>query len=257
MRGGFLPIAVLVVVLLAGCAGADGDVASRDDPDGTDSTDATGGDVTLVENQTAVLMAAGSYTSVWEMASDTEGERVSAMTYTHAVDYENERSSFGMLMGDGGEATLDSEIFHADGTTYRRYGTGEEATYVTSEREFAPHDTLFSVESSFASGSDLEAFTAVGTETYDGVSVTRFERSDRPSWVHNQAGDGEYTWNSFDYVVLVDEDGVVRYESWGGDGVDEAGVEHTISFSYAITGVGSTTIEDPEWLDAAREHSEE
>lgn len=253
MKGRLLPtVLIVLVVLLAGCAGGDGDVAAGDEPGGSDDT---GGDVTLVENRTAALMDAGSYTSVWEMASDTEGERVSAITYTHAVDYANERSSFGMRMAGEEGVTMDNEFFHADGTTYTRYGSGEEATYQVADGEFAPQDTLFSVESSFASGSDLEAFTAVGTETYDGVSVTRYERTDRPSWVTNQAGDGEFTWTSFQYVVLVDDDGLVRYESWGGDGVDDEGVEHTITFSYALTGVGSTVVEDPDWLAAADEQS--
>lgn len=54
-----------------------------------------------------------------------------------------------------------------------------------------------------------------------------------------------------------DGDVAARDDPDGGDGSDAEGVEHTITFSYAITGVGSTTIEDPEWLDAAREQADE
>lgn len=254
MQRRLLPLVlVVVIVLLAGCAGDSGDgsdVAAGETPDGTA---AAAGDVTLVENRTAALMDAGSYTTVWEMATDSEGERVSAITYTHAVDYANERSNFGMRMGGGDDVAMDNEFFHADGTTDTRYGTGEEATYAAAESEFAPEDTLFSVESSIASASDLEAFSATGTETYDGVTVTRYERTDRPTWVNQQAGDGEFTWSSFDYVVLVDEDGLVRYESWGGTGVDAEDVEQTMTFSYSLTDVGSTAVPDPDWLPEARE----
>lgn len=253
MQRRILPVVlVIVVVLLAGCAGDSGDggdVASGETPD--DSA-ATGGEVTLVENRTTALMDAGSYTAVWEMATDSEGERVSAITYTHAVDYATERSTFGMRMGSEDDVSLDNEFFHADGTTYTRYGTGEEATYSAAESEFAPQDTLFSVESSISSASDLEAFSATGTETYDGVAVTRYERTDRPTWVNQQAAGEDFTWTSFDYVVLVDEDGLVRYESWGGTGVDDEDDEFTMTFSYSLTDVGSTTVADPDWLSEAQ-----
>lgn len=256
MKGRVLPtVLVVLIVLLAGCAGGgNGDVASGETPEDSSNN---GGDVTLVENRTAALMDAGSYTSTWEMAFDSDGERAGATTYTHAVDYENERSNFGMRMGGEEEVTTDHETFYADGTLYTRYGSGEDATYQVATGEFAPGNTLFSVESSFASGADLEAFEAAGSETYDGVTVTRYERTDDPSWVTNQATDGEFTWTSFDYVVLVDEDGLVRYESWGGDGVDADGVEQTMTFSYSLTGVGSTTVEDPDWLTTAQEQSEQ
>lgn len=253
MMGRVLPtVIVVLIVLLAGCAGGSGDLAAGDTPE---TTDDSSGAITLVENRTAALMAAGSYTSVWEMAFDSEGERIGATTYTHAVDYENERSSFGMLMTNEDEVSNDFENFYAAGSQYSRYGSGEDATYQIATAEFAPGNTLFPVESSFATGSDLEAFSAVGTETYDGVAVTRYERTDRPTWINNQAGGDDFTWTSFDYVVLVDEDGLVRYESWGGDGVDEDGVEQTITFSYSLTNVGSTVVEDPDWLATAEEQS--
>lgn len=253
MKGRFFAsVSLVVLVILAGCAGGSGDVASGDTPAESDDPS---GDVTLVENRTAALMSAGSYTATWEMAFSSEGETVGATTYTHAVDYENERSSFGMLMTSEDEVSNDHESFYADGTTYARYGSGDEATYNVADGEFAPENTLFPVESSFTSASDLEAFSAAGTETYDGVSVTRYERTDRPTWVNSQAGDEDFTWTSFNYVVLVDDDGLVRYESWGGDGVDEDGVEQTITFSYSLTDVGSTSVEDPDWLSMADEQS--
>lgn len=107
---------------------------------------------------------------------------------------------------------------------------------------------MFPVESTIASTSNLAEFSAVGTETYDGVDVTRYERTDQPDWISPQTTNTEFTWTAFTYVVLVDADGLVRYESWSGEGVDEAGAETTMTFTYSLTDVGSTVIEDPNWL---------
>jgi hypothetical protein len=257
-------VLVSLLVVLAGCTGAgggdggDGDegVTTSEPAAPSDGGSAGDGDVALVENRTAALRAAGSYTSVWKMESSSEGEVVGGMTYTHAVDYENERSRFSMLMTNEGEVSNDHETFHADGVTYARYGAGEDATYQVNEAPFAPENAPFSVQSYVADGEDLSDFTAVGAETYDGVSVTRYERTDRPNWVAAQGADDEFTWTEFTYTVLVDEDGLVRSESWGGEGVDDGGVRHTMEFSYSLTDVGSTSVEEPDWIEAARDQVE-
>jgi hypothetical protein len=241
---------VVLLVLLAGCVGGNGTSDT-----GTGPGDSTNGDVTLVENRTAVLLDAGGYTSVWEMNVTSETDGVSATTYTHAVDYENERSSFGMLMTSRDEVSTAYENFYADRKSYTRYGEGEEATYQVADGVFAPENTLFSVESFVTSGGDLAAFSAAGTETYDGVTVTRYERTDQPAWIASQGTDGEFTWTTFNYVVLVDADGLIRYESWSGEGVDEAGAETTMTFSYSLTDVGSTVVEEPDWLTTAVEQA--
>lgn len=246
-----LTIFVVALVLLAGCVGGTGSTDPADEPD-----DGTDGEVMIVDNRTATVLDAGGYTSVWEMEFTSERDGVSITRYTHAVDYVNERYSFGMLMTNRDEVTNDYESFYADGTSYVRYGDGEEATYQTAPGEFTPENTLFSVESSITSGSDLSEFSVVGTETYDGVTVTRYERSDQPAWIAAQGTDDEFTWTAFDYAVLVDEDGLVRYDSWTGEGVDGEGVEQTMTFSYSLTDVGSTVVEDPDWLTAADEQTD-
>jgi|AntDeeMetagen285_2_1112576.scaffolds.fasta_scaffold03797_3 uncharacterized membrane protein len=246
-----LTIFVVALVILAGCVGGTGSTDPADEPD-----DGTNGEVTIVNNRTATVLDAGGYTSVWEMEFSSERDGVSTTRYTYAVDYVNERSSFEMLMTNRDEVTNDYESFYADSTSYTRYGEGGEATYQTAPGEFAPENTMFSVESSITSGSDLSEFSVVGTETYDGVTVTRYERSDQPAWIAAQGTDGEFTWTAFNYAVLVDEDGLVRYDSWTGEGVDAEGVEQTMTFSYSLTDVGSTVVEDPDWLTTADEQTD-
>ena len=256
-----VPVVLLgLLVVLAGCTAVgsdDGDAgATSPASDGPSDSESGGdGDVNLVENRTAALRTAGGYTSVWKMVSSREGEVVGGMTYTHAVDYENERSSFSMQVTSEGEASNDHETFHADGVSYVRYGTGEDATYQVNEAPFAPDDTLFAVQSYVTDADDLSAFVATGTETYDGVAVTRYERTDRPTWVNAQSPDEAFTWTEFTYSVLVDEDGLVRSEGWSGEGVDADGVGQSMEFSYSLTDVGSTTVEEPDWAATARGQS--
>jgi hypothetical protein len=241
-----LVLVITLVVGLAGCVGGTGDVNGGDGSDGSGS-----GDVTLVDNRTAVLANAGGYTTTWQMNVSSENEGLSVVRYANEVDYESERSRFEMLMTDRDEVTNDYESFYADGTLYTRIGEGEDATYTRADGEFAPENSLFSVQSYITSESDLERFSVAGTETYDGISVTRYERTEQPNWIAPQEAGTEFSWTEFNYVVLVDADGLVRYESWGGDGVDEAGVEHAMTFSYSLTDMGSTVVEDPNWLTVA------
>lgn len=261
-------VLVSLLVVFAGCSAIGIDDAVDEVPtttpdadlgsepaDGSSETADSGG-VELVENRTAVLRAAGSYTSVWQMESSSDGEVVGSTTYTHAVDYDNERSSFGMLMRNEDEVTNDYETFQAEGVSYVRYGTGEDATYQMNEAPFAPENTLFPVQSYVTDADDLSEFAAAGTETYDGVSVTRYERTDRPAWVATQGADDEFRWTEFTYTVLVDENGLVRSEGWGGEGVDEDGVTQTMQFSYSLTDVGSTVVEEPDWTANARASAE-
>lgn len=239
----FTIILVTFLVALAGCAGGAGDV---DAGDGS-------GDVMLVDDRAAALADAGGYTATWQMNFSSESESLSVVTYANKVDYENERSSFEMLMTDRDVVTNDYESFYADGTSYTRIGTGEDGTYTRADSEFAPENTLFPVQSYISGDSDLEQFSVAGTETYDGVAVTRYERAEQPSWIAPQEVGTEFSWTEFEYVVLIDADGLVRYDSWGGNGVDQAGVEHTMMFSYSLTDVGSTVVDDPNWLTMAGE----
>ncbi len=222
-----------------------------------DGEAATNGDITLLENQTAALREAGGYTAVWKMEFTKEGESVGVTEYTHAVDYENERSSFTMLITNEDEVNTDYESYQADGVSFARYGSGEEATYQVNDAAFAPENTLFAVQSSITDVDDLADFEVVGAETYDGVTVTRYELTHEPSWIASQSPDEEFTWTTFTYTVLVDQDGLIRLESWGGEGVDDDGVDHTMEFSYSLTNIGATSVEEPEWIDTAREQAEQ
>lgn len=259
-RRSAIVVLLSLLVLSAGCTAlgsGDGGVPTTTSAGPAGGGAGDGGDVALVEDRAAELEAAGGYTAVWKMEFSTEGDVVGATTYTHAVDYGSERSSFSMLMTGDGEVSNDFETYHADGVTYARYGSGGDATYQANDATFAPENAPFPVESYVTDADDLADFSAVGTETFDGVTVTRYERTDRPNWVSARSADDEFTWTEFTYAVLVDGDGLVRSESWGGEGVDDDGVGHTMEFSYSLTGVGSTSVEEPDWIATAREQADQ
>jgi len=268
-------LVVVLLVTLAGCTGgldglgdalgteADGagDGASGDDGsgDGGDGSAGDGGDRTtqsLVENRSAVFREAGSYSSVWELRVTEDGTVSSATAYTTAVDYANERSAFGMTTTSDGEVGSDYETYYADGQSFTRYGEGEDATYSVAEGTFAPGESLFSAQAQSYVG-DLSGYERVGTETYDGVRVTRYEETQRPTWFAGGSwSDGEVRWSEFTYSVLVDGDGLVRSEGWSAEGTDDTGVTVTVEYSYSVTGVGSTTVDEPDWVGTARDENE-
>ena len=190
-------LAVVLLVIAAGCvggldgAGADeggdgaSDGADGEGGDGSDGASGDGpsasGDAALVENRTALLRAAGSYTSVWEMRFTEDGALAGRTTYTSAVDYAGERTNFRMEMVGDGETRTDYETYYADGERYQRIGDGDEATYSVGEFEFSPDTSLFSAEAQIYGAGELDEFDAAGTETFDGVTVTRYERTERPT----------------------------------------------------------------------------
>ncbi|MFB6140917.1 MAG: hypothetical protein ABEJ26_10830 [Halosimplex sp.] len=249
---------VAVAIVLAGCTGSIDVVDQRSDGgDGSSNAgDGGSGDVALVENRTAALRAAGSYTSVWKMSVTRDGERGGETRYTTAVDYAGKRSDFRMRQSDGDTVRTDYETYFADGMGYQRIGSGEEATYSVAETPFSPDTTLFNAEPKIYTYGGLDEFETAGTETFDGVTVTRYERTQRPAWLAGQfQSEDDVRWTKFTFAVLVDGDGLVRSESWHAEGVDADDATVEMDFSYSLTGVGSTTVEEPDWADAARENA--
>ncbi|MFB6107562.1 MAG: hypothetical protein ABEJ82_01820 [Haloplanus sp.] len=249
---------VALLVVTAGCVGG-GPGAAPDagsmDGGGSDggSGGGDGGDaVSIVENRTAALREAGSYTSVWRMQSLEDGEVVGETAYVTALNYGAERYSFEMRTTQDGETRTSAAAYYADGRSYQRIGEGEEATYASSAADF---DTISQVDrAAFVSSSgSLDSFSFAGTETYDGVRVRRYVMDETAPWLAaQQQSDGEIRWTDFSYEVLVDDQGLVRSEHWSGAGVDDAGTKKAVEFTYELSGVGSTDVTEPVWLDQAR-----
>ncbi len=239
---------MVAIVALAGCTGA----LPSTDGGGDGAGDGASGDVDLVEDPDAALAAAGSYTTTWALRTAEDGESAGETVFTTAVDLDAERTAFSMRVTEDGETQTAMETFHADGTTYQRTGQGDDVSYTAREAPFDDEASFGFGGSALYGAGELEEFDYQGTETFDGVEVHRYELDERTSWVTGQGRtDAGVQFTEFTYVVLVDEDGLVRSESWEARGTDEDGTQVVVEFAYTVTDVGSTTVADPDWLDEA------
>ncbi|GAB6860928.1 hypothetical protein ACFR97_00030 [Haloplanus litoreus] len=264
-----LTLLVVVLTVTAGCLGGGGaavDTAGAADAPATEPGEGavagqTDGDDSTPDltDPEAALREAGSFRVTWQYAGvDTSGVR-SEVNHEYAVDLRAERSlTVTSSTRDGRSDGGTSEQFVSDGITYVRSGPSDATTYASYPGTADVVGTAIALSQARAYGAD-EDLTARGTERFDGVSVTRFELSEasspliRAGSVSTAGSSGVVEITDFRYVVLVDANGLSRYESWSFTGRTTEGETVSGEWEYTLTGVGSTTVEDPEWLAAARE----
>jgi hypothetical protein len=207
------------------------------------------------------LRDAGSFTATWTYrGSDRDGTR-GEVSYIYYADLDGDRAHvlFSTTGGDEG-TTAGWERFSTAGRTYSRYGSGTGAFYqVQEEAEFDVVGDTVSRAGVYAYD-DTSGLAFRGTERYDGVTVGRYELTDARSvfWVADAAVraadigvDDGIEIQEFEYVVLIDDDGLSRYESWSYTGTTPDGETIDAAWEYSLTGVGSTSFEDPAWVAAA------
>ncbi|WP_251342307.1 DUF7537 family lipoprotein [Haloplanus halophilus] len=253
-----LTLLFVVLTVTAGClgGGAAEAVAEAEEASGA----AAGGpaeDGPALTDPEAALREAGSFTVTWRYAGvDASGTR-SEVRYEYYADLNAGRSlTVTSSSRDGVSDAGSSEQFVADGVTYVRAGPATATTYVAYE---GGSDALGSAlaHSQARTYGATDGLVDRGTERFDGVTVTRYELSGADSALiragSTTAGSpGAAEVTDFRYVVLVDADGLARYESWSVAGRTAEGEAVSGEWEYTLAGVGSTTVEDPEWLAAAR-----
>jgi hypothetical protein len=256
-------LGVVVLMLTAGCLGggtpADGGAAGDDEreertPDGSSAGAVDGPELTDPE---AALRDAGSFTVTWQYAGvDASGTRTE-VRHEYYADLRGERSLTRTSSVRDGQPEGTTEQFVADGTTYLRTGPADAPSYAAYPGTADVVGTAIALSQARAYGAN-EDMTNRGTEQFDGVTVTRYELSEADSQLI-QAGSaatsgapGTAEITDFHYVVLVDADGLSRYESWSFTGRTAEGQTVSGEWEYSLTTVGSTPVEDPEWLAAAQ-----
>ncbi|MDS0280884.1 DUF7537 family lipoprotein [Haloarcula onubensis] len=272
---------VVLTVVLAGCFGGgvtdDGGDTAPDSDDSTATPTAgeptaadaesggtggamTGTDGLSLSDADTRLRDAGSFTTEWSYTLTTADGTTSTFSDRYEVDLETNRSLERYSSVSGSETGLDYQIFIADGVSYTRYGGSDgEAYYTSTDQAPSVFESATGRASSFYTYLEEDAQFA-GRETFDGVSVSRYEYTDREAWqTYNQgvaAGtfdtDEEVTITEFEIATLVDDDGVARLTTWTLAGETESGQAVSAEWRYSLTGVGSTAVEDPGWLDEAR-----
>lgn len=279
-------VLLAILVATAGCSGLLGDASTSGetpaidrstDANTTSSTNDTAtatpaatdlsslAPETIRERHTAGLREAGSFnaTRTVTIASNDSSNPFSTFSLTsdYSVDFERnrsiERSSF-----FGTTETYTA----ANGTTYRKQALSEDAspedaTYSVSDPD---EDSLFGLDPvnvTEAIGVDAlvvgenVSYEAVGTETVDGVTVTRYETSgveqlSGENLLANGTVEGENTSvRNFTATLLVDGEGVVRLSDWHIEFVDTAnGTSYELDMRHEISAVGEVSIEEPGWL---------
>ena len=251
---------VVSLVVLAGCAGG-GDVgpaAEGGDAGSTgDGGSGTDGDEFDLGDPERLLRDAGSFTVTWSYAGVDASGVETEFTREFYADLESERSYSRTVSATDGQADGGGfEQFVADGVTYTRFGSGDDATVTSQEGSAEVLGTAIALSQARAYGADNDLEFA-GTETFDGVTVERYELSAtdealiRAGSIAAQDQPGALQVTNFEYAVLVDEDGLSRHELWQFSGRTADQSEVSGSWEYSLTGVGSTTVDDPDWLEGA------
>lgn len=257
-----ITLVLVVLMLTAGCLGGGGGAAgeasgdSETTPGGDGAATDTGDGPDLTDPE-AALRDAGSFTVTWEYAGvDATGTRTD-VTHEYYADLRGERSLTVTSSSRDGQPEGTTEQFVAGGTTYIRSGPADAPSYASYPGTADVVGTAIALSQARAYGAN-EDLASRGTETFDGVRVTRYELSEADSQLI-QAGSaaasgapGTAEITDFHYVVLVDEDGLSRYESWSFTGRTAEGQAISGEWEYSLTRVGSTTLDDPDWLADAQ-----
>ena len=244
---------IVIVLLTAGClgGGAAAGPADSDTSDDSMSPAESNQGLSVADDTVSMLQQAGSYSASWELRATQGTDQASVTKNSVMIDYTNERSFIRFEGESSGQSTGGMEAFHADGVTFRKVGDAEKPSFMAIDESFNP--TLHStIRPMITSASDLEGFDFTGTRTMDGVAVKRYVLTERAPWLMAQSQLSEgFQLTDMEYEVMIDGDGLVRYERWHVEGTEE-GVDKTVTMEYSLTGVGFTTVEDPEWMEMAK-----
>jgi len=263
-----LILVVALSVVMAGCTGTGGpsdgaapgetttpgDVGDTTTDGGDDVGPSDGGSSGILGDADALLQDGQTFTATWSYTFVDESAAETAYEYVVAVDLATNRSFETSSMADAASDVV-FERYNADGTSYMKYGEGDQAVYMSMPQDSTP----FADAVRDAGIGDFDRFHRVGTETFDGISVTRYEYADEDLWrtyglgITQNPEDVQVT--DFTLAVLVDGDGLARSTSWTLTGETNDGQPVSGTWTYTLTAIGTTAVEEPDWLDAAKEQA--
>lgn len=269
-------VALALALVLAGCAGAGGGPAAADrtDAEPAATPTATGSDAAPTPSTAdgeALLREAGSFTAEWRYAGVGRDGVETTVGYGVRADLRTGRSHTVIASARDGRDEGTTEQFVADGVTHVRSSTGGATTYGSFPGAADAVGTAVALSGVHA-GAVEDGLEYRGSETFDGVAVDRYVLSAADAAALRAvtaagagagagagggasgpgAPGGDVEVVSFEYGVLVDEDGLARQETWSFEGRTADGETVRGEWEYSLTGVGSTAVSDPGWLAEAR-----
>lgn len=273
------PLAVLAAVLLvalAGCSGVLPGTGDAEEEAYTTSGEELNG-TTLRSDHVDQLEAAGSFTTGTTVVLES-ANRTAELERTTAVDLEGDRALQTDTIetsGAGMSGTFGSDTYTAGDETYTRLraGTGND-TSVQYQHASAPYDDVgvTPVNTTAAMNAELAEnaaatvnWTQTGVVERNGTTVTRYEATGQENFTEfrdrTDLGPGETDLSELDAEIseieatmFVDRDGVVRQFDVRFAGTAQ-GQDVTMSVTVTTTDVGETTVQEPGWLDEARNRS--
>lgn len=268
-------IATTLLVILAGCSTV---LPGSESAAYTTSGDDLNGS-TLSQDHVSQLEEAGSYTTL--MTLDVESVNQSAsIESTTRVDLDPERAlRTSIITADlFGGAELRTDTFTANDETYRRleFDQGDQPSvqYSHATAPYQDQGELGTTPVNFTetmnarlarSAGDSIQWTQTGTVERNGTTLTRYEASGQESFAdfRNQTVIGPSDGNLTDLnasvseisaVMFVNRNGLVREFSFELNGTRDGGPV-SLSFAVEIVDVSATTVEDPDWLEEARQQT--
>lgn len=208
------------------------------------------------------LQAAGSATISERLRYGNATQVLFNTTNRYRLDLAGDRGfarSGGVFAGFGGT----TERYTAGDTTWVRstvaFGNQTQVQYRMGTEPYAGEVSPVNLTTAVGGTSTTESnatFRRVGTETFNGTQVTRYEADDESMVsVTNDTGVSGQNLSVVEAnaSVLVDQDGIMRLLTY--DVVFETqNGEQTVTLSYRrhVYAVGSTQVSEPAWLEEAR-----
>lgn len=227
------------------------DTGGDDDADGPPDPEAL-----AATDPEARLAAVGSYTSVWTFTTNNVAEHsATSLVFEHRIDHDARRAYTSTRIE--GAAVQVMENFYADGMQYSRVSVngGEQVTHMASETTWDARSRNDAYGFMY-DYSEFDRYEFDGTTTYDGVPVRRYVFEASQSWLDaGQLAGDDVDVDTASFEILVDADGIPRFQRYHVTGVDRSGTEVFYDFEFTITDVGSTTVADPGWLGQARQQA--
>jgi len=274
-RRSLILLGIVGLVVTAGCAGFLGDDSGTETttPQPTDETTERAADSTdeTTAAETTDSAETGSDGSVAEAVADHQRQLESSGSFTTtlvqnrtadddtanvSVEIRSDLQADEYVMQTTGivlDRDLQLDRYTAGDTTFERVALGSRER---TRKDTEPYDgNVEPVDVGRAMGGkdlvgkmgeyDLEN---EGTVTHRGEEMTRYTADDPDAW-GGPLPDGADEIDSLEMRILVDDRGIVRMIEYRVSGTSTSGGTFYEYFHLEITDVGSTTVDEPAWID--------
>ncbi|MFC6732783.1 hypothetical protein [Haladaptatus sp. DYSN1] len=274
-RSAYLSVLLGLLMVLGGCSGGiidgqttggNGDTTTATTTQLGDPYTASGDELdaaTLVADHETALTDAGSFTNQLNITLETTDGNLDLWTTTRADLTAEQALRTNRLVFE--EFVIETAVYTTGNRSFERnYFLSNDSEVTEYGQGSDPYDDPEGPDPVNVSEAmqleivrdtvDGATWTQQGVEEFGGVSVTRYEARGVESFRDLQEDvdpSTNQTFTNAEAVLLVDEDGIVRYLEIVFEVEDDDG-QGRIFVTSTITGVGETTVAEPDWTDRAR-----